>query len=188
MRKACLFILLVSLCVTNLRAQDYKFPSIDKSPADLVYYPLNIVKDKDPTKKPVIKITYSRPSKNGRPIFGVLEQFGKVWRTGANESTEIKFYQDVKIGNEKIKAGTYSLFTIPEKDNWTIIINKQTDKWGAYTYDQSKDVARVKVPVKTYPDVIDAFSITSQDAAEGANLIMGWDQTLVEIPISFGKD
>ena len=115
----------------------------------------------------------------------MLEQFGKVWRTEENESTEIKFFQDVKLGKEKIKAGTYSLFTIPQKDSWTIIINKQTDKWGAYTYDQSKDVARVVVPVKTVPDVIEAFTITFADKEGGANMVLGWDQTVVEVPIGF---
>jgi hypothetical protein len=187
MRNVCFLMLFVCLGLGTVRAQDYKFSSIDKSPADIVYYPTNVVKEKDPAKTPIVRVVYSRPSKNGRPIFGVLEQFGKVWRTGANESTEIKFYQDVKMGGKNIKAGTYSLFTIPEKDNWTIIINRQTDKWGAYTYDQSKDVARIKVPVKTHPTVIEAFSITFSDAASGANMVLGWDQTVVEVPFTLSK-
>ena len=168
-------------------AQEIKFPAIDKSPLDIVYYPLNIAKDKDASKKPLIKIIYSRPSKNGRPIYGVLERYGKVWRTGANESTEIRFYKNVKVGDKKVKAGVYSLFTIPEKDKWTIIINKQTDKWGAYTYDQSKDVARIEVPVKASTSVIEHFSITFSEHPQGANIVMGWDRSLIEVPIITGK-
>lgn len=167
--------------------QDIKFPAVDKSPADIVYYPLNIAKDKDLSKKPLIKITYSRPSKNGRPVFGVLERFGKVWRTGANESTEIKFYKNVKFGDKKVKAGVYSLLTIPDRDKWTIIINRQTDKWGAYTYDQSKDIVRVDVPVRVSSTVIEQFSITFGEHPKGANIIMGWDQTIVEVPVLTGK-
>jgi hypothetical protein len=185
MKKTCCFLYFMLLFPVAIMAQDYKFPNVDKSPADVVYYPLNIVKEKDSSKKPLVRIIYSRPQKNGRPIFGVLEQYGKVWRTGANESTEIKFFDDVKIGDQKVKAGTYSLFTIPEKDKWTIIINKQTDKWGAYTYDQKKDVVRVDVPVKSSEKVIEAFSITFNEIPNGANLIMGWDQTVVEVPIHF---
>ena len=187
MKKTISALIFALILPAFLKAQEYKFPNVDKSPADIVYYPLNIVKEKDTGKKPVVRVIYSRPQKNGRPIFGVLEQYGKVWRTGANESTEIRFYDDVKIGDKKIKAGTYGLFTIPEKDKWTIIINKQTDKWGAYTYDEKKDIARVDVPVKNSEKIIEAFSITFSEIEKGANLIMGWDQTVIEVPILFEK-
>jgi hypothetical protein len=183
MKKTCWFLFFVFVLSTAAKAQDYKFARIDKSPADIVYYPLNIVKEKDLSKKPLIRIIYSRPAKNGRPIFGVLEQFGKVWRTGANETTEIRFYEDVKVGNQKVKAGTYSIFTIPEKDKWTFILNKQTDKWGSYTYDQSKDVLRLDVPVKKSEEVIEHFSITFKDLPQGAAIVMGWDNTVVEVPV-----
>ena len=183
MKKTCWLLFFVFLLSTAVKAQDYKFARIDKSPADIVYYPLNIVKEKDLSKKPLIRIIYSRPAKNGRPIFGVLEQFGNVWRTGANETTEIRFYEDVKVGNQKVKAGTYSIFTIPEKDKWTFILNKQTDKWGSYTYDQSKDVLRLDVPVKKSEEVIEHFSITFKDLPQGAAIVMGWDNTVVEVPV-----
>src|SRR3546814_1045144 len=83
-----------------------------------------------------------------RSVFGELEKYGKVWRTGANESTEIRFYTDATFGGKQIPAGTYSLFTIPNEGNWTVIINSATDGWGAYSYDQGKDVARVEVPAQ----------------------------------------
>lgn len=165
-----------------------KFPAIDASPLDVVYYPLNSTKVKkdDPTM-PIIKVLYSRPSKKGREIFGVLEQFDKVWRLGANESTEITFNRSVIIGGKKIKARNYSLFAIPRKDKWTIIVNKQTDRWGAFTYDETKDVVRIDVPVTTLDKPIETFSITFTDASDGAAMIMAWDTTQVALPIRFKK-
>lgn len=163
-----------------------KFPTADASPADVVYFPLNAAKVKltDPIK-PIIKIVYSRPQKKGREIFGVLEQFDKVWRLGANENTEIKFYKKVKIGDKKIKAGTYSLFAIPGKDKWTFIVNGMVDRWGAFSYDQSKDLVRIEVPVKALSKPIEYLSFTFTELTNGANLVVGWDKTIVELPIYF---
>ena len=186
-----IFIVVFALICFNAKAQqaanaEVKFPVADPSPADIVYFPLNAPKAKagDATR-PIIKVIYSRPQKKGRDIFGVLEQFGAVWRFGANESTEIHFFKKVNIGGKKIKAGTYSLFAIPNKDIWTIIINSETDKWGAFSYNQSKDVVRVNVPVKTLVKPIEYFSLTFTPASEGATLIAGWDKTQVELPINF---
>lgn len=185
-----IFILIFALLCFGVKAQEtvaeIKFPVADPSPADIVYYPLNAPKVKaDDTTKPIIKIIYSRPQKKGREIFGVLEQYGKVWRFGANENTEVRFFQKVTVGGKKIKAGTYSLFAIPDKEKWIIIINSQTDRWGAFTYDQSKDVVRVEVPVKALTKSIEYFSLTFTQKEKGANLIIGWDKTQVELPISF---
>lgn len=181
MKKIMLFALF-AIFAGNTMAQDVKFPVIDSSPADIAYFPLNVAKAKDDSK-PRIKVIYSRPSKKGREIFGVLEQFGKVWRVGANESTEIKFYKPVVIAGKKLKAGSYSLFAIPNKDNWTLIINKQTDKWGAFTYNQEKDLIRVDVPVKTLTSTVESLCITFTQQDKGANLIIAWDKTFVELPI-----
>jgi hypothetical protein len=174
-----------------VNAQDVKFAGLDKSPADIVYFPLNAAKVKagDPTT-PIVKVTYSRPSKKGRLVYGdaeskALEAFGKVSRLGANESTEIKFFKDVTVGNKAVKAGSYSLFAIPNKDNWTIILNQQTDKWGAYTYDKNKDVVRLDVPVKPLQTEVEALSMTFVPQASGANLVIGWDKTSVEVPLKF---
>lgn len=181
--KRSVLIAFLTCAATILHAQDIKFPALDSSPADIVYYPLNVAKAKD-AAVPLIKVVYSRPSKKGREIFGVLEQFGKVWRAGANENTEIRFYKTAAIGGKKIKAGTYSLFVIPNKDKWTIIINKQTDKWGAFTYDETKDVLRTDVEVKTLDKPIEVMSITFTTQAYGANLVIGWDSSIVELPIT----
>lgn len=186
--KNIIFVVFALLCF-GAKAQDannadIKFAAADPSPADIVYYPLNAPKAKagDATK-PIIKVIYSRPQKKGREIFGMLEQYGNVWRFGANENTEIRFFEKATIGGKKIKAGTYSLFAIPNKDVWTIILNKQTDKWGAFTYDASKDVVRVNVPVKALSKPIEYFSITFAPRPNGATLIAAWDKTQVELPI-----
>lgn len=176
-------IALAALFTISVKAQELKFPAVDSSPADIVYFPLNVAKSKDDST-PSIKVVYSRPSRNGRDIFGVLEQYGKVWRAGANESTEIRFFKNVEIGGKKIKAGAYSLFAIPEKDKWTVIINKQTDRWGAYTYNERNDVVRVDVPVKTATEPLEVLSMTFTPQTEGANLVIGWDKVIVELPIA----
>ncbi|WP_441900723.1 DUF2911 domain-containing protein [Pedobacter psychrotolerans] len=186
-----IFVIAFALLCFSVKAQEslpteIKFPIADPSPADILYFPLNSPKAKDAENvKPVIKIIYSRPQKKGRDIFGVLEQYGKVWRFGANESTEIHFFKKVTVGGKKIKAGTYSLFAIPNKDKWTIIINKQTDKWGAFTYNQSMDIVRVDVPVKTLNKPIEYFSLTFNPLPQGAALFAAWDKTQVELPIIF---
>jgi hypothetical protein len=95
-----------------------------------------------------IAISYHRPLVKGREIFGKLIPFGKVWRTGADENTTIKFSTDVTINNKLIKAGVYGLHTIPNKDNWIIILNSETKAWGSYFYDKSKDVIRFNATSK----------------------------------------
>jgi hypothetical protein len=162
------------------------FSKVDASPLDVVYFPLNTTKSKDGVE-PVVRVLYSRPQKKGRDIFGVLEQFDKVWRFGANESTEIHFFKPVTIGDKKIKPGRYSLFAIPTKDKWTVIVNKQTDKWGAFSYKQDLDVARVDIPTTTPNKPVEAFSITFVENETGANLVMAWDNTQAELPIVFKK-
>lgn len=181
----CLCLALFGFAV-NAQEAPVKFPKPDDSPMDALYYPLNATKVKDDSK-PLIKVLYSRPQRKGREIFGILEQFDKVWRLGANENTEIYFDKNVTIGNKKVKKGRYSLFAIPSKDKWTIIVNKQTDRWGAFTYDQSKDVVRVEVPIGKLDKPLEVFSMTFTDRADGANLIMAWDTTQVSLPILFKK-
>jgi hypothetical protein len=92
-----------------------------------------------------VTITYSRPGVKGRPIWGALVPYDKVWRTGANEATTIAFSDDVWIDGNKLPKGTYSLHTIPTPSEWTLIFNSVADQWGSYTYDAAKDVLRVKV-------------------------------------------
>ena len=154
---------LISLLLTEAQAQ--KFEELDKSPMDIAYYPNNFAHDRKFAPKLIgdspalVRITYSRPAKKGREVFGKLIPYNEVWRAGANESTEIKFYKDVMIQGKSIKAGTYSLFAIPTASEWTLILNRDLDYWGAYSYNKANDVLRVTVPVKKSESLIENFSI-----------------------------
>ena len=181
------FLIVILLTVFSVNAQDVvKFAPLDGSPADIAYFPAksSVRFKKGDTNSPSIKVTYSRPSVKGRNIFGELVPFGQVWRVGANENTEIKFYKSATINGVAVPAGTYSLFAIPEKDKWTIIINKDIDSWGAYAYDESKDLVKVTVPVKSVSTVIEALSIAFTTQGSVTNLVIGWDKTTVEVPIT----
>lgn len=160
---------LVMLISLNLNAQ--KFSGLDKSPMDLASFPSKGDK--------VVKIYYSRPQLKGRSL-SELTPNGKVWRTGANEATEITFFKDVNFGGKSVKAGTYVLATIPGEKEWTIILNSDTDAWGAYSYDQAKDVARVTAPVTMANESLEAFSIAFDD---GGTMHLGWDKVRVAVPI-----
>ncbi len=129
-------------------------------------------------------VTYGRPYKNNRDVFGGLEKFGKVWRVGADEATTISFNSDVKFGGKGVKAGTYTLFAIPYENEWTIILNSQLGQWGAYSYEKhkDKDVERITVPVKKLDEVVEQLTIRF---AENDHLLIEWDKTQVEIPLSF---
>ncbi|WP_420574544.1 DUF2911 domain-containing protein [Kordia sp.] len=167
---------LIMLFTINVSAQ--KFSDIDKSPHDISYFKAQR------NAPPVVKVLYGRPQKKGRSIFGNLVPYGKIWRTGANEATEVTFFQDVKLGEQEIKAGTYTLFTIPGKKSWTIIINSDTDVWGSYYYDQDKDVARLDVPVQN-TDEVEYFSIAFKKETDGTSMILAWDNISVAVPFSF---
>jgi len=132
-----------------------------------------------------VKITYCRPHKRGRDIFGDLEPYGEVWRTGANEATEITVTGTIKLGGNQIKPGTYTLFTIPEKDHWTIILNSELGQWGAYNYNSKLDVVRFEVPTSTTEEVYEPFTIEFEQKADSAELVMMWDRTKVTIPLEF---
>jgi len=132
-----------------------------------------------------VKVSYGQPSKRGRVIFGGLEPYGKVWRTGANEATEITFAKNATFGGKPIKAGTYSLFTIPTETEWTVILNPELKQWGAYGYDKikDKDALQVKAPSKKLDTPVEKLSLRFN---EQNSLIIEWDQTQVEVPIQAG--
>lgn len=132
-----------------------------------------------------VKINYGQPLKNERVIFGgTVVPYGKVWRTGANEATELTVTSDIKIAGRTLKAGTYSLYTIPQSDKWTIIINKELGAWGDYEYDEKKDLMRFDVPVSNTQETHEAFTIKIKETkARKAEIQMMWDKTLVTIPI-----
>ncbi|MEO8583549.1 MAG: DUF2911 domain-containing protein [Flavitalea sp.] len=129
-----------------------------------------------------VKITYGQPSKNGRVIYGELVPYGKVWRAGANEATEITFAKDVTFGGKPVKKGTYSLFTIPTDSDWTFILNSQLKQWGAYGYDEvkNKDVAQVTANSKKIDNEVEKMTFHFDDQN---NLVLEWDKTQVSVPI-----
>jgi hypothetical protein len=133
------------------------------------------------------RVVYSRPQKNGRVVFGELVEFNKIWRLGANEATDIDLYRDVKIGNNKLKKGRYTMYAIPSTDKWTLIFNKETDIWGAFQYDEKKDVLRTDVKTEKQQDPTEAFTIVFDKSATGADMIMSWDDVRVSLPLVFIK-
>ena len=183
MKKAILLSSLLFIGAISAHAQTFR--GLDKSPADIAYYPDNFAHDRKGDEKALVKVTYSRPAKNNREVIGKLVPFGKVWRMGADEAPEIKFYQDATFGGTKVKAGVYSLFAIPGETEWTIILNKDLDFWGAYKYKEENDVLRVKAPAKKSDVTLENFSL--QFAKEGAGAVMnfGWENTVVSVPITF---
>ncbi|MBS1607523.1 MAG: DUF2911 domain-containing protein [Bacteroidetes bacterium] len=182
-----LLLLRVTLSV-SAQSDSAQLPPMDKSPMDMSYYPSDypILKISDKaTDAPVVRVIYGRPQKNGRPVFGSLVEYGKVWRLGANEATEIEFYKDVTVAGKKIKKGRYTLYAIPERNAWTLIINKDTDTWGAFKYDTKNDVLRTSVPVITVKAPVETLSITFTKTNPGCNLLIAWDSTEVLLPVVF---
>ncbi|HTL67656.1 MAG TPA: DUF2911 domain-containing protein [Lacunisphaera sp.] len=131
-----------------------------------------------------IEINYSRPGKKGREIFGNLVPYDKVWRTGANTATEISFSTPVKLNGTAVPAGTYELFTIPGKTEWTVIIHKHMSQWGAYSYDEKNDVARFKATPVVNPYTVETFTIGTGDLRDtSGTLYFVWDRTRVPIKV-----
>ena len=133
-----------------------------------------------------IGVTYSRPSKHGRAIFGQLVPYGKIWRTGANEATTFSTKTPLTISGKPLPAGDYTLWTIPQADAWTVIFNKGEYTWGI-NFDQTSprepesDVLLVKVPVTKLPSGIEQFTISFEEP--GPAMVFNWDMTSVRVPI-----
>lgn len=136
-----------------------------------------------------VKITYSRPSAKGRTIFGGLVPYGELWRTGANAATKLEFSDDVKIGGKEIKAGTYSLFSIPGESEWTIIINKNPNQGGTGQYKQEEDAARFTVKPSKTGYKFETFTIGIDNVqGESADIQIIWENTLVSFPLEVEVD
>ena len=187
MKKIIVFTILTIFAAT-INAQS-KLPPLDQSPMDMSYYPVDypILRIQDKAKEPLIsRIIYGRPQKNNRIIFGDLVPYGSVWRLGANEATEIEFFKDVKISGKKIAKGRYTLYALPEEDKWTIILNNETNIWGAFKYDEKKDVLRTDVPVQKQTDTINIFTIVfEKNNSNSANLVVSWEDVFVKMPFSW---
>jgi hypothetical protein len=134
-----------------------------------------------------IIITYSRPNIKGRKIFGGLQPYGEVWRTGANWATTITFTENVIVEGNKVPAGEYGFFTIPGPNEWTIILNKTPKQWGAYSYKQADDLLRFQVKPMTMNESVESFAIQFANATtKSADLHLMWENT--DVPIHFDTD
>ncbi|QJD78807.1 DUF2911 domain-containing protein [Spirosoma rhododendri] len=169
MKKLAVLFTLLFAVVSLVQAQDKKPPMSPKITAE------------SPDKN--IKVIYGQPSKRGRVIFGEngLEKYGKVWRTGANEATEVTFKSDVMFGGKMVKAGTYTLYTIPNAKEWDVLLNSTLGQWGAYDYEKIKgsDVAMVKVPVSMNKTPIEKLTITPANSS----IAIAWDNMTVSVPV-----
>lgn len=152
-----------------------------------------------------VKVTYGRPYIRGRTIFGAdtdstehLVPFGRLWRTGANEATEITLTGPLHVGGERLEAGTYSIFTIPGEDRWAVHFSPQlgldgTGMLGAdgsFTpdvYDPARDVLVLEVPSATLEEPVDPLTFEFEETAAGADLVLRWERTEVRLPLSEGR-
>jgi len=131
-----------------------------------------------------VEVTYSRPGIKGRKVFGALVPYGKLWRAGANQATKITFSTDVTLNGTDIAAGAYALLAIPEKDEWTIIINKDSEQAGIGKYDEKLDVARIKAKSVQLNDLVDNYTIFFDSLEdESAELNLMWEKTKVSIKL-----
>ena len=174
--KFIIFLLVSVFLKTSLSAQN--FNDVDEAPHDISYYRENMV------AKPLVKVIYGRPKKDGREIFGDVVEYGKVWRTGANEATEVKFYKDILFGDVKVSAGTYVLLTIPGENEWEVILSSNIDVWGAFQYNPLFNVASITIPSKK-AESVEIFSIAFKTKNNNVNMVLAWDSTRVQIPIAF---
>ena len=169
------FAVFVITLISSLQLTAQEFKSLDKSPMDVAAFPSSYtISDK------IVKVIYSRPQLKGRDLVKLAPP-EKIWRTGANEAAEITFYKDVIFGGKALKAGTYSLFTIPSLDgDWTVIINRARNVWGSYYYKQDQDVIRVSGKISKTEENIEAFSMIFD---KDMTLKMGWGKTVISVSI-----
>ncbi|MEM9548176.1 MAG: DUF2911 domain-containing protein [Bacteroidota bacterium] len=167
------------------------FSGDDLSPMDMAHYPgnsayTNYLQGEEKELTPKIQVVYSRPYKKGRKVFGELLKTGDVWRVGANQSTEVVFYEDVMVGDLELKQGRYALYAEIKDGSWDLIFSKDLPAWGAANRDESKDVGRTNVSLKSDPEVVENLSIIFDEKSENlVHMVIAWDQTRAELPITF---
>lgn len=130
-----------------------------------------------------VTLTYGRPKVKGRTVFGDLVPYDTVWRTGANEATTISFSDDVTVNGEPLEAGTYSLFTVPGEEEWSVIFNSVAQQWGAYDYDDGQDVLRISATPES-AGMHEMLTFTFEDVNDGTGTcVMRWAETEVAFTI-----
>lgn len=179
MKTKNLICLIVLLCIVQMSAYaQIKMPQA--SPNSKISQQVGLT---------MLHLDYSRPGKKGRKIFGELVPFGSVWRTGANNPTTLEFSEDVTVNGQPLTAGKYAIYTIPEKNEWTIIFTRNTELWGAIGYNPSDDALRIKVPVKKLKKTVESMEIRFSDLTDsGATLNILWDKTSVGMDIEMEVD
>ena len=134
-----------------------------------------------------VKVEYSSPRTKGRKIFGGLVPYGEVWRAGANEATTFVTTTDLMIGSAHVPAGNYTIFAIPNKDKWTLVISKKTGEWGIPYPGPSEDLARIDMKASTLPSAVENFTIAFDKTAGGCTLRMDWENTRATVEITEKK-
>jgi len=137
-----------------------------------------------------VTVQYSRPAMRGRTIFGDLVPMDKLWRTGANKNTLVTFESDATVGGSPLKAGTYALYTVPSKDEWTVYFYTDTENWGLpKPWDENKIAAVYKVKAQSLDSSVESFTITIDKVTDsGAHLTISWENTSVAIPFGFDTE
>jgi hypothetical protein len=186
--------LLLTFCAFMIaftaQAQDLKFPDLDASPMDQAHYPresayLNYMGDAAKDLQPKIKVLYCRPQKKEREIFGGLVPYGKEWRLGANEATEVTFYQNVEIGGSFVPAGTYTIFANVNPSSWDISVSKERFIAGTSNRKKDMDVAHATIAAKNVSEGLEAFTIGFQKINDGkVHMVFHWDHTRAALPIN----
>jgi hypothetical protein len=132
-----------------------------------------------------VTIQYGRPYKKGRPIFGALVPYGQIWRTGADEATILTTEGDIMIGTLRVPRGSYALFTLPEKNQWTLVVNKTAKQWGAFSYNTKEDLGRVPMKLGGAAAPVEQFTIELEPAGERkATLKLSWDKVVASVPLA----
>lgn len=134
----------------------------------------------DTLDEKLVTVHYGAPSVRGRTIYGELVPYGEIWRTGANEATVLSIQDSFTVAGQSLAPGQYALFTIPSKNEWTVILNADYDQWGAYNYDESKDVARFSI----VPDFVDELQEQMRFVVQGNNLVLQWEYMRLSIPFA----
>jgi len=149
------------------------------SPKDTVEFKLNDLE---------LEVFYNRPSKRDRDIFGGLVAYNKVWRTGANEATTFETNEPLKIGNDYLTAGKYTLWTVPGEESWLVIFNSKQYPWGVNDAmqpmrDPKFDAIKIEVPVQKIPNIVEQFTIAFDNSTDNLSLTMAWDNVKIAVPL-----
>jgi hypothetical protein len=173
--------------VITSREEKERLYDLDKSPMDMIYYPEDFPVLKmsgKVTGLPVARVIYSRPSKDGRTIFGNVVKYGTYWRLGANEGTEIEFFTDVVINGRRVKKGRYIIYCIPYEKKWTIRLNDDLYAWGLRIH-SNRDVYSFDIPVEKLNQSIEILTMKFMQSANGAEFVMGWDSAKASLPFKY---